>query len=115
MIPFFRQFFVGEDGDGSFALPQPRDHREKSLGSGVIVSPEGYILTNNHVVDGATDVKVALGDKREFTARVVGADAKSDIAVIKIDADRLSYITIGDSSKVQIGDQVLAIGNPFGV
>ena len=115
----FRRFFGDNNpfgqqrGHGNSR--QPREQREHSLGSGVIVSPEGYILTNNHVVDGATDVKVALGDKREFQARIVGADPKSDIAVLKIDADHLSYITIADSSKVQVGDQVLAIGNPFGV
>jgi serine protease Do len=117
--PMFRRFF-GDNNPfgqqrGHGGSRQPREQREHSLGSGVIVSPEGYILTNNHVVDGATDVKVALGDKREFQARIVGADPKSDIAVLKIDADHLSYITIADSSKVQVGDQVLAIGNPFGV
>ena len=115
MMPFFRQFFGGEDGDGSFALPQPRDHREKSLGSGVVVSPEGYILTNNHVVDGATDVRVTLSDKREFQGRVVGTDPKTDIAVLRIAASNLSPITIGDSSKAEVGDTVLAIGDPFGV
>jgi serine protease Do len=112
MDPFFRQFF-GEDGDGKFAIP--KDRREKSLGSGVIVSPEGYVLTNNHVVDGATDVRVTLSDKREFQARVVGTDPKTDIAVLKIDARNLSPITIGDSSKVEVGDTALAIGDPFGV
>jgi len=118
----FRRFFgdqspFGGEGRGGRGNRAPRQQSQKqhSLGSGVIVSPEGYILTNNHVVDGANDVKVSLGDKREFTARIVGADPKSDIALIKIDADHLSSITIGDSSKVQIGDQVLAIGNPFGV
>ena len=115
MMPFFRQFFGGEDGDGSPALPQPRDHREKSLGSGVVVSPEGYILTNNHVVDGATDVRVTLSDKREFQGRVVGTDPKTDIAVLKIAASNLSPITIGDSSRAEVGDTVLAIGDPFGV
>jgi serine protease Do len=115
MMPFFRQFFGGEDGDGSFALPQPLDHREKSLGSGVVVSPEGYILTNNHVVDGATDVRVTLSDKREFQGRVVGTDPKTDIAVLRIAASNLSPITIGDSSKAEVGDTVLAIGDPFGV
>src|SRR6516162_2354161 len=115
MMPFFRQFFGGEDGDGSSVLPQPRDHREKSLGSGVVVSPEGYILTNNHVVDGATDVRVTLSDKREFQGRVVGTDPKTDIAVLKIAASNLSPITIGDSSKAEVGDTVLAIGDPFGV
>jgi serine protease Do len=112
MDPMFRQFFGDQFGRGNRA---PRQEREQSLGSGVIVSPQGYVLTNNHVVDGATDVRVSLGDKREFTARIVGTDPKTDVAVLKIDGDNLPYITIGDSSKVQIGDYVLAIGDPFGV
>ena len=112
MDPFFRQFF-GQDGNGRGQAP--RDSREKALGSGVIVSPEGYILTNNHVIDGATDVRVTLSDKREFQAHIVGADPKTDVAVLKIDAKNLSPITIGDSSKVQVGDVALAIGDPFGV
>src|SRR6201988_2574315 len=115
MMPFFRQFFGGEDGDGSFALPQPRDHREKSLGSGVVVSPEGYILTNNHVVDGATDVRVTLSDKRELKAQIVGTDPKTDIAVLKLEGSNFPAITRGDSAKVQVGDYALAIGDPFGV
>jgi serine protease Do len=81
----------------------------------VIVSPEGYILTNNHVVDGATDVEVTLSDKRQFKARVIGTDAKTDIAVLKIEASGLPAIVIGDSSKIQIGDYALAVGNPFGI
>jgi len=86
------------------------------MGSGVIVSANGYILTNNHVVDHATTVTVITNDKREYKARVVGADAKTDIAVLKIDApSALEPITIGDSDKVQVGDYVLAVGNPFGV
>jgi serine protease Do len=109
MDPFFRQFF----GNGQFE--QPRAHREGGLGSGVIVSPDGYILTNNHVVDGATDVKVTLNDRREFKARVIGADAKTDIALVKIDASDLPAITVGNSGKLQVGDAVLAIGNPYGV
>jgi serine protease Do len=114
--PFFRQFFGRGEGDGSGrSLPAPEDHREKGLGSGVIVSPEGYILTNNHVVDGATDVRVTLSDRREFPARVVGSDPKTDVAVLKIEASNLSPITIGDSSKVEVGDTALAIGDPFGV
>lgn len=115
MDPFFRQFFGqgGNDGNGRFNMP--RDSREKALGSGVIVSPEGYILTNNHVIDGATDVRVTLSDKREFQARIVGADPKTDVAVLKVDAKNLAPITIGDSSKVQVGDVALAIGDPFGV
>src|SRR5437016_7033570 len=115
MMPFFRQFFGGEDGDGSFALPQPRDHREKSLGSGVIVSPEGYVLTNNHVVDGATDITVTLGDKRELQAKIVGTDPRTDLAVLKMGGSGFPAITLGDSSKVQVGDYALAIGDPFGV
>jgi serine protease Do len=112
MDPMFRQFFGGE-GHGQFGAP--KDQREKSLGSGVIVSPEGYILTNNHVVDGATDVQVTLSDKREFKARVIGTDPKTDVAVLKIDANSLTPLTIGDSSKVEVGDVALAIGDPFGV
>ena len=112
MDPFFRQFF-GDDGEGRFNIPKER--REQSLGSGVIVSPEGYILTNNHVVDGATDVKVTLADKREFKATIVGTDPKTDIAILKIDGSNLPSVTIGDSSKVQVGDYALAVGDPFGV
>jgi serine protease Do len=107
-----RQFF-GDDSQGHRGMPS--EQREQGLGSGVIVSPEGYILTNNHVVDEATDVKVTLSDKREFKARVIGSDPKTDIAVLKIDASGLPAIVIGDSSKVQIGDYALAVGNPFGV
>jgi serine protease Do len=117
MDDLFRQFF-GEQGQsqGRRGRSNPSgERREQSLGSGVIVSPEGYILTNNHVVDGATEVRVTLGDKREFHARIVGTDAKTDVAVLKIDASNLPVMTLGDSSKVQIGDTALAIGNPFGV
>ena len=112
MEPFFRQFF-GDEGEGRFNIP--RERREQSLGSGVIVAPEGYILTNNHVVDGATNVKVMLADKREYKAAVVGTDPKTDIAVLKIDGSNFPSVTIGDSSKVQVGDYALALGNPFGV
>ena len=109
--PFFRRFF-GDDFNGR---PVSRERQERSLGSGVIVSPDGYILTNNHVVDDATDVKVSLSDKREFTARVVGKDSKTDLAVLKIDQSGLPVVGLADSTKVQVGDIVLAIGNPFGV
>jgi len=111
-----RQFF-GDNSTGrrGGAPREPREQREQGLGSGVIVSPEGYILTNNHVVEGATDVKVTLSDNREFKARVIGTDPKTDIAVVKIDAANLPAIVIGDSSKVQIGDYALAVGDPFGV
>jgi serine protease Do len=109
MEPMFRQFF------GQGGMEMPKDHREKALGSGVIVSPEGYILTNNHVVDGATDVKITLSDKRELEARIVGTDPKTDVAVLKIQATNLTPLTIGDSSKVEVGDVAIAVGDPFGV
>ncbi len=111
MDPMFRQFFGGQGG----RFNAPKDRREKALGSGVIVSPEGYVLTNNHVVDGATEVKVTLSDKRELQARIVGADPKTDVAVLKIEADNLKPLTIGDSSLVEVGDVAIAIGDPFGV
>jgi len=110
--PFFRQFF-GDEGFRRFNIPKER--REKSLGSGVIVSPEGYVLTNNHVVDHATEITVTLRDKRELKAKVVGTDPRTDIAVLKIGGSNFPYVTLGDSSKVQVGDVALAIGDPFGV
>jgi len=112
----FRQFFGNSGQDEQFRAPrQAPDQREQGLGSGVILTPDGYIVTNNHVVDGATNVKVTLADKREFKAKVIGTDPKADIAVIKIDATNLPVVAVGDSSKVQVGDYALAIGNPFGV
>ncbi len=111
---FFRQFFGG-NAPSMRQRNTPREEREQGLGSGVIVSPEGYILTNNHVVDGATDVTVTLHDKREMKARVVGTDAKTDIAVLKIEGSNFPTLTLADSSKAEVGDIVLAIGNPFGV
>ena len=113
MDPFFRQFFGEEGPGGRFNIPKER--REKSLGSGVIVSPEGYVLTNNHVVDHATEITVTLRDKREMKAEVVGTDPRTDIALLKIEGTNFPYVTLGDSSKVQVGDVALAIGNPFGV
>jgi serine protease Do len=116
MPPFFQQFFGQQFGpDPGGRQQQPRDQREDSLGSGVIVSPDGYILTNNHVIDGATDVRVTLSDKRQLKAQVVGADPKTDIAVLKVEGSGFPAITVGDSSKVQVGDYALAIGDPFGV
>jgi serine protease Do len=106
--PMFRQFF-----GGGFQTPRP--HREGGLGSGVIVSPDGYILTNNHVIDGAQDVTVTLPDRREFKGKVIGKDSKIDLAVVKIDASSLPAITIGNDNRMQVGDGVLAIGNPYGV
>src|SRR5208282_3939411 len=112
--PFWRRFFGDQFGrqmpNGQFNTP-----RQHGLGSGVIVTKDGYILTNNHVVEHADEVKVTLQDGREFTAKVVGRDPKSDVAVIKIDAKDLPALPMADSDKVQVGDIVLAVGNPFGV
>jgi serine protease Do len=110
--PLLRQFFGGQLPDD-----QPRTRNELSLGSGVIISPGGYILTANHVVSGADEIKVALGDdeSKKFTAKVIGADPQTDVAILKIDAKDLPVITLGDSDQLEIGDVVLAIGNPFGV
>ena len=92
---------------------QQRSRKQQAAGSGVIVTSDGYILTNSHMVDGATQVRVKLTDKREFDAKVVGADPKSDLAVLKVNATGLPAVIIGDSSKAEVGDLVLAIGNPF--
>jgi serine protease Do len=110
--PFFRQFFGGEF---SQQYRVPSEQREHSLGSGVIVNADGYVLTNNHVISGADEIQVSLGDKREFKGHVVGADAKTDVAVVKIEGKDLPVLTLGDSSKVQVGDFALAVGNPFGI
>ena len=92
----------------------PREQKRKSLGSGFIVSPDGYILTNNHVVEKADEVTVTLLDKEEFKAKVIGTDPKIDIALIKIDAKKkLPSVALGDSDKLEVGEWVLAIGNPF--
>jgi len=107
--PLFRQFF-GDKG----AAPQ-RERKEEGLGSGVIVSPNGYILTNNHVVTGADELKVLLADGREFIAKVIGADEKTDVAVIKIEAEGLPVTILADSDKLRVGDIVFAVGNPLGV
>jgi serine protease Do len=107
--PFFREFFRGYKN-----IPQERVQR--SLGSGVIISEDGYIVTNNHVVDGADKIVVNLvGDKKEYEAELVGKDAKSDLAVIKIDKDALPAVKFFDSDKVKVGDVVFALGNPFGL
>jgi serine protease Do len=111
--PLFRQYF----GDQFPGDDQPRSRKEQGLGSGVIISPDGYILTANHVVSGADELKVTLAadDKKEYTARVIGTDPQTDVAVLKIDATGLPAVTLADSDQLEIGDVVLAIGNPFGV
>lgn len=109
--PMFKHFF----GDQFRQFQIPRERREASLGSGVIVSSDGYIVTNAHVVDKADEIKVLLSDKREFTGKVVGSDPKSDIAVIKISGKNLPVIVWGDSDSIEVGEYALAIGNPFGL
>jgi serine protease Do len=109
----FRRFFGGGSPQSPFPAPQPR--RERGLGSGVIVSPDGFVVTNSHLVEGASEVNVALADGREFTGKVVGLDLGTDIAILKIAATQLPSLPFGDSSKVQVGDLALAMGNPFGV
>jgi Do/DeqQ family serine protease len=102
--PWFRFFFGDQDNEPQFGL-----------GSGVIVSPNGFVLTNNHVIDGADEIEVVLNDNRQARAKVIGTDPDSDLAVLKIELDRLPVIVLGNSDSLQVGDAVLAIGNPFGV
>ncbi|HEV8426946.1 MAG TPA: DegQ family serine endoprotease [Pyrinomonadaceae bacterium] len=108
--PTFREFF----GDRMPQQQQP-PQRVQGVGSGVIVNSDGYILTNHHVVDGALEIKVELTDNRTFTAKLVGSDPPSDLAVLKIDAKELPTLSLGDSDKVRVGDFVLAVGNPLGI
>ena len=108
--PVFRYFFGGE-GEGQ----QGPSQKSNNLGSGVIVSDQGYILTNAHVVEAADEIEVALSDNRRAKAKVIGTDPETDLAVIKIDLPKLPAITFGQSDQAQVGDLVLAIGNPFGV
>lgn len=112
--PFFRDFFGGQRGQQP-QPQQPRESLERALGSGVIVNPGGYILTNYHVVDGAENIKVDLNDNRTLEAKVVGTDQPSDLAVLKVEASNLPVLPLGDSDRVRVGDVALAIGNPLGV
>ena len=113
---FFRRFMPPGSGSGQSPRQprQPREFRQNSLGSGFIISSDGYILTNAHVVDGADEVIVKLTDKREFKAKVVGADKRSDVALLKVEANNLPVVKIGDSTKLRVGEWVIAIGSPFG-
>ena len=116
--PWFRFFFGerGERGQGGGQGGQGRGaDPQAGLGSGVIVSADGYILTNNHVVEGADEIEVILNDSRRAIAKVIGTDPDSDLAILKISLDKLPAIVLGNSDALQVGDQVLAIGNPFGV
>ena len=108
--PFFRKFFGDE-----LQRQQPRERKLTSLGSGVIVSSKGYILTNNHVIQNADKIKVVLSDKREFIGKVIGNDPKTDLSVIKIEADDLLSLRLGNSDDLKVGELVLAVGNPFGL
>ena len=113
--PFFRRFFGDRFG---LERGQPQSKRiQNSLGSGVIVDPTGLIVTNHHVIEGADEIKVVLTDRREFAARVFGVDEKTDLAVLRVDAEGvdLPYLPLRDSDELEVGDLVLAIGNPFGV
>jgi Do/DeqQ family serine protease len=112
--PFFKFFFGpgGPNGDNQRRYKQQPQFAMAS-GSGVIISPDGYIVTNNHVVDGAVNVQVILDDNRKFTAKVIGRDSNTDIALVKIDANDLPYLVWGDSDALKLGEWVLAVGNPF--
>jgi serine protease Do len=124
MQEFLRRFFGGAvptprqpgqspRGGRRSAPPQQEEEVQRGVGSGFITSPDGYVLTNAHVVDGADEVYVTLTDKREFKAKVLGADARTDVAVLKIDGTKLPSLTIGDSDKIRVGEWVVAIGSPF--
>jgi serine protease Do len=111
MFEFFKRFMPRQPGQGA---PRERQYENKSLGSGFVISPDGYILTNAHVVEAADEITVTLTDKREFRAKVIGSDKRTDVALIKIDATGLPKVIIGDAGKVRVGEWVLAIGSPFG-
>ncbi|MFA5654358.1 MAG: DegQ family serine endoprotease [Desulfomonilia bacterium] len=111
---FFKRFF-GEPGPGFPQFPQQQKRQVQSQGSGFIITQDGYILTNNHVVGDADRVTVKLLDGREFTAKTVGTDPPTDVAVIKIDAESLPVLSLGDSDRIEVGEWVLALGNPFGL
>jgi len=112
--PFFRRFF----GDGAQrSVPGPKKKVQNTLGSGVLIDPDGLVVTNNHVLEGAEEIKVVLNDRREFSAKILGKDERTDIAVLKLDlrGEKLPFLRFSNSDDVEIGDLVLAIGNPFGV
>src|SRR5437660_2763227 len=111
LYDFFRRFIPRPPGPGGQG---PRDFESRSLGSGFIISADGYVLTNAHVVDSADEITVRLNDKREFKARVIGADRRTDLALIKIDATGLPAVRMGDPNRLKVGEWVVAIGSPFG-
>ncbi len=113
-LPKEFQWFFGQNGNGNGMNVQPQTQIQHGVGSGVIISPDGYVLTNYHVVDSATQIKVTMNDRRIFTGKVVGSDKLNDLAVVKIDAHELPCIAWGDSTKLHPGQTVLAFGSPFG-
>src|SRR5215204_1774673 len=129
---FFRRFGAPEanpqnpqqspqQGQPQQGQPGPRTREAGSLGSGFIISPDGYVVTNNHLIQGVTgtgtvdSVTVILTDRKEYTARIVGRDSASDLALLKIEGSNLPYVTFGDSTRTRVGDWVIAIGNPYGL
>src|SRR5215468_5292460 len=108
--PFFRDFY----GD-RYGAPAPRSQIQRGLGSGVIITKDGYILTNHHVIDGAEEIRVEMTNNRGYDAKLIGDDPRSDLAVLKIGANDLPMLTLGDSDRVRVGDVVLAVGNPLGI
>jgi len=108
------RYFYGDRAPG-FELPAPGPEERSATGSGFIITAEGYIVTNHHVIDGADTITVTLNDQREFVAKVVGSDERSDLALLKIEASSLPIVTLGDSSRLKVGEWVLAIGSPFGL
>ncbi len=124
MQEFFRRFFGQPNPRQQQPAPSPRGRKQapqqedqvpRGVGSGFIVSPDGYVLTNAHVVEGADEVVVTLTDKREFKAKIIGSDRRTDVAVVKIEGSNLPRLTMGDSSKLRVGEWVIAIGSPFGL
>ncbi len=111
---FFRRFFGQPPSQGQPKAPS-RKRRSAGQGSGFIISPDGYILTNNHVVEDADTVTVQMENGQEYTAKIVGTDPPSDLAVIKVDKTDMPYLKLGDSNTLEVGDWVLAVGNPFGL
>lgn len=110
--PFFREFFGSRFREDA---PRPRDRVVSGLGSGVIVTQDGFVLTNHHVIDGAEEITVELTDRRSFRAKLIGSDPPSDLAVLKVNANQLPVLTLGNSEQVRVGDVALAVGNPLGV
>ncbi|MGZ5203194.1 MAG: trypsin-like peptidase domain-containing protein, partial [Telluria sp.] len=116
MQEFLRRFFgqaVPRGRGGRNGGGQPREEVQRGVGSGFIISADGYVLTNAHVVEGADEVLVTLTDRREFKAKVLGSDMRSDVALLKVEASNLPTLRIGDSDKIRVGEWVIAIGSPF--